>query len=343
MKKRKILSLALGMMLLMGTLTACGGGNNAANGGNNAANGGNNAAASSDNGGFVSIATGGTGGTYYPLGGAIATVINNADIGLNANAQATGASIENVQLIHSGDAEIAFIQNDVAYYAYEGTEFFEEDANAPYKDLRGLCCVYPEVVHIVASEESGIKSIEDLAGKKVAVGAPGSSCEVNGRQILEVYGLTYDDLGKADYLSFAEATDQIKNGQIDAAFATTAVPTSSFTELCTTHDVNLLPIDKEKADELIAKYPYYTYQEIHPEEYKGQPETLPVVAVKAMLVVNENMAEDEVYNITKALFEDLESIGEAHARGKDLTLETAEEGMSIPLHPGAQKYFEEVK
>lgn len=333
MNRKKLLSLFLAVLMMASVLTACGGSNNTASGGG------------SKDESYISIATGGTGGTYYPLGGAMATVLNNADIGVQANAQSTGASIENVELIHNGDAELAFIQNDVAYYAFNGEEFFDankqvegsEATAGVYDDLRGICCVYPEVVHIIVSNASGIKSVEDLKGKRVAVGAPGSSTEVNGRQVVEAYGLTYDDFAKTDYLSFSESADQIKNGQIDAAFATTGVPTSSITELATTYDVSFLPIDASK----LSQYPYYSPAVIPQDAYKGMTAPVDTVAVKAMLVVNKSMSDETVYNITKALFENLDTIAEAHARGKDLQLETALEGMSIEVHPGAQKYFDE--
>jgi TRAP transporter TAXI family solute receptor len=336
MKRKKLFSLILAVLMMMSVLTACGGSGNSADG---------EEASGSKDESYISIATGGTGGTYYPLGGAMATVLNNADIGIQANAQSTGASIENVELIHNGDAEIAFIQNDVAYYAFNGEEFFDADKQVEgseatagvYDDLRGICCVYPEVVHIIASDDSGIKTVEDLKGKRVAVGAPGSSTEVNGRQIVEAYGLSYDDFSKTDYLSFAESADQIKNGQIDAAFATTGVPTSSITELATTYDVHFLPVDINK----LSQYPYYSEMEIPQDAYKGMTEPVKTVAVKAMLVVNESMSEETVYNITKALFENLDTIADAHARGKDLQLDTALEGMSIEVHPGAQKYYDE--
>ncbi|EFI41656.1 TRAP transporter solute receptor, TAXI family [Peptoniphilus sp. oral taxon 386 str. F0131] len=322
--------------MLMGVLTACGN-----KGGNNKA-GENTAKEDSGDNTFLSIATGGTGGTYYPLGGALATIINNANIGLQANAQATGASVENIKLIHNGDAEIAFIQNDTSYYAVNGIELFAEDTEK-YDDLRALACLYPEVVQIVASDSSGIQTIDDLKGKKVAVGAPGSGVEVNARQVLEAHGISYDDLAKVDYLSFAEATDQIKNGQIDATFIVAAIPSSSVTELATTHDVHLVPIAEEVANKLIEKYPYYTYKEVDATEYRNQGDKVPSVVVQAMLVVNQSMSEENAYNITKAMFENLDVLGESHARGKDVSLETALDGMSIEVHPGAQKYYDEQK
>lgn len=353
MTKKKFMTLMMLIALVAVTLTACsGGGNKKEEAANNATKTEENAKTEEASGemkaeglmetegGFMSIATGGTGGTYYPLGGALSNILNNAGVNYTATAQATGASVENVELVTKGDAEIGFIQNDVAYYAANGTDTFEGNKKP---SLRGLCCLYPEVVQIAASAESGIKTIDDLKGKKVAVGAPGSGVEVNVKQILEVHGITYDDLGKVDYLSFAEAADQIKSGQIDAAFITAAIPSSAYTELATTHDINLIPIAEDKAQELIEKYPFYVNLHITPTEYKGQDKELSLVAVQSMLVVDEKMSDEDAYNIVKLLFENLDTMKESHARGGDIALDKALDGMSIEVHPGAQKYFDEVK
>lgn len=342
MFRNKKIALLIIAMLMLGLLVACGGGEDAGgdSGGDSGDAGGDSGSADSQ---YISIATGGTGGTYYPLGGALANILNNSDMGVEATAQATGASVENVELIHNGDAEVAYIQNDISYYAYEGIELFDEgdgQEKREYKDIRGLATLYPEVIQIIADDKSGIESVDDMVGKKIAVGDRGSGTEVNARQILGIHGISYDDLGKTDYLSFKEATDQIKNGQIDAAFVTAAIPSSSVTELATTHDIHLVPVTKEKADELIAEYPYYTYLDIDATPY-GMEDSIPAVAIQAMLVVNENMSDDMAYNIVKNMFENLDEVEASHARGKDITLETALDGMSIELHPGAQKYFDE--
>lgn len=350
MTKKKLIALTMAIAMLLGTLTGCSGTNNKKENApaNNTATEANATANSNSEikaeglmeteGGFMSVATGGTGGTYYPLGGALSNILNNAGVNYTATAQATGASVENVELVTKGDAEIGFIQNDVAYYAVNGTETFEGNQKS---SLKGLCCLYPEIVQIVASDDSGIETIEDLKGKKVAVGAPGSGVEVNVKQILDVHGITYDDLGKVDYLSFAEAADQIKSGQIDATFLTAAIPSSAITELATTHDVHLVPIAEDKANELIEKYPFYVHLNITPTEYKGQEGEVSVVAVQSMLVVDEKMADEDAYNIAKLLFENLDVMKESHARGGDISLDKALDGMSIDLHPGAQKYFDE--
>lgn len=288
---------------------------------------------------FVSIATGGTGGTYYPLGGAMAKIFNENIPGVTANAQSTGASVENIGLVSKGETEIAFVQNDVTYYAYTGTETFKDKDKIT--NIRGMAMLYPEVVQIIATKESGIKSVEDMKGKKVAVGAPGSGTEVNARQILAEYGLTYDDLGKADYLSFNEAADQLKDKQVDAAFVTAAVPTSAVTEVTQTADIVVVPVDSAKIASLNAKYPFYTEVTIPGGSYKGNDADVIQAAVMAMLVVPEELDTDLVYNLTKQMFEQRQVIIDTHARGNDIKLETALAGMPIEVHPGAKKYYDE--
>lgn len=289
---------------------------------------------------FISIATGGTGGTYYPLGGAMAKIYNENVEGVTANAQSTGASVENIGLVSKGETEIAFVQNDVTYYAFTGTETFKDKDKIT--NVRGMAMLYPEVVQIIATAESGIKSVADLKGKKLAVGAAGSGTEVNARQVLAEYGLTYDDLGKADYLSFNEAADQLKNKQIDAAFVTGAIPTSAVTEVTQTASINVIPVDSDKIASLSSKYPFYTEVVIPANSYKGQTEDVSAAAVMAMLVVPEDLDEELAYNLTKQLFEQRQVIIDTHARGNDIKLETALAGMPIDLHPGAKKYYDEM-
>lgn len=288
---------------------------------------------------FISVATGGTGGTYYPLGGAIAKIFNENISGVNANAQSTGASAENVNLVAQGEAEIAFVQNDVTYYAWTGTETF--DGQDPITNIRGMAMLYPEVVQVIATASSGIQSIEDLAGMRVAVGAPGSGTEVNARQILAEYGMTYNDLGKADYLSFNEAADQLKNNQVDAAFVTGALPTSAVTEVTQTADIVVVAMDPARIATLSAQYPFYTEVSIPGDLYRGMEGDVISAAVMAMLIVPEDLNEDLVYEMTKSIFEQRQVIIDTHARGNDIKLETALAGMPIELHPGAQRYYDE--
>ena len=288
---------------------------------------------------YISIATGGTSGTYYPLGGAIAKIFNDNVEGVTANAQSTGASVENIGLVSKGETEIAFVQSDITFYAYEGIENFADTGKV--ENIRGMAMLYPEVVQIVANANAGINSIEDLRGKNVAIGAPGSGTEANARQILGAHGITYDDLGKADYLSFGEAADQLKDNHIDAAFVTAGLPTSALVEVSTSNDIVVVPMEKSKLDALSAQYPFYTGVTIPGGSYRNNDDDVLAAAVMAMLVVPEDLDEDLMYNLTKQLFEQRQVIIDTHDRGNDIKLETAIEGMPIELHPGSARYYEE--
>jgi uncharacterized protein len=282
---------------------------------------------------FISILTGGTGGTYYPLGGSFAKIIGDAT-GIETNAETSGASAENMTTLKNGDAEVAFSQTDIASYAIEGKLMFEGKA---VDNVKAIGTLYPETIQIVTTKKSGITSVEDLKGKKVSVGAPGSGTAPNAEQILEVHGMTFDDIEKQD-LSFDESTQGIQDGTIDAAFVTAGTPTGAVEGLSATEDVVIIPIEQDKIDALIKKYPYYVKDEI-PNGTYGLESAVTTVAVQAMLVVSSDLSEAVVYDITKSIFENLDKV--THAKGKLIKLENALNGVGIDVHPGAQKYFDE--
>ena len=286
---------------------------------------------------FINIATGGTAGTYFPLGGAIADILNKNIPGVNASAQSTGASVANINLLNQGKVEIAFVQNDIAYYAVTGEEMFK-DKKVP--SIQGLATLYPETVQIVTLEKSGVASLADIKGKRVAVGAAGSGTEANARQILAAYGITYDDI-KVQYLSFGEASNALKDGNVDVAFVTAGHPTAAIQDIATQHKVVLLPVDAKVADALIAKYPFYTKNPIKANTYPGQTVEVPAVAVRCMLAVTDKMSAETGYEITKAIFSNLDRLKAAHSAANAISKATALEGMSVPLNAGAKKYFDE--
>lgn len=290
-------------------------------------------AESDDKPDFLSLLTGGTSGTYYPLGGAIAKIITD-ETGIQTDAQSSNASADNIIALRDGEAELAFTQTDVVAYAEQGINAFEGE---PVDSVLGLGSLYPETVQIVTTEKSGIKSVEDLKGKKVSVGAPGSGTYINAEQILEVHGMTMDDID-AQNLDFGESAGGIKDGNIDAAFITAGTPTGAVEELQATADVFVLPIDEDKANELIEQYPYYALDTIPAGTY-GLEEDINTVAVLAMVVVTDSLSEDVVYDITKAIYENTDSI--AHDKASYITLDSALDGIGIELHPGAKKYYEE--
>ncbi len=282
---------------------------------------------------FISILTGGTGGTYYPLGGSFAEIISDAT-GIETNAETSGASAENMTTLKNGDGEIAFSQTDIASYATEGKLMFE---NNKVENIKAIATLYPETIQIVTTAKSGIKSVEDLKGKKVSVGAPGSGTVANAEQILEVHGMTFEDIEKQD-LSFDESTQGIQDGTIDAAFVTAGTPTGAVEGLSATEDVVIVPIAQDKIDALIEKYPFYVKDEVPSGTY-GLDTAITTVAVQAMLVARSDLSDDLVYDITKAIFENLDKV--THAKGKLINVEKALNGVGIEVHQGAQKYFDE--
>lgn len=286
---------------------------------------------------FINIATGGTAGTYYPLGGALADILNKNVKGANASAQSSGASVANVNLLKEGKVDIAFIQNDIAYYAVKGTEMFKGKA---VSNLKGLATLYPETIQIVTTKKSGVKTLADLKGKRVAVGAAGSGAEANARQILEMAGITYKDI-TPQYLSFAEASSALKDGNVDAAFLTAGHPTAAIQDLATQHEVVLIPVAADLADKLIKKYPYYTKVVIPAKTYNKVDVDTNTVAVRCMLAVTDKMDADTGYAIVKALYGNLDRMKAAHNAAKVMSKKSAQDGMSIPLNAGAEKFFKE--
>ena len=284
------------------------------------------------------LATGGTGGTYYPFGGAIANIWNTKIENMNVTAQATGASAENLRLINKGEAEYAIVQNDVMDYAYNGTDLF---AGEKLANIMTIGTLYPEVVQIAVSKDSGIKSIADFKGKRISVGDAGSGVEFNAKQIMEGYGLTFDDIKKSN-LSFKESAEGIQNGTLDGCFVTAGVPNAALQELAFTAGLTLVPVDGEAAKKICEKYGYYTQTTIPGGTYKGTDDDTPALAIKATLAVNSKLDEQTVYEMTKALFENLNELATAHAKGKEVSAKAAVTGVSVPFHPGAKKYFKEI-
>lgn len=286
---------------------------------------------------FINVATGGTAGTYFPLGGAIADVLNKNIPGVNASAQSTGASIANINLLQQGKVDIAFIQNDNAYYAVKGIEMFKDKQ---VKNLFGLATLYPETVQIVTLAESGVKDLSQVKGKRVAVGAAGSGTEANARQILAAYGITYEDI-KVQYLSFAEASNALKDGNVDVAFVTAGHPTAAIQDISTQNNVVMIPVAADKADALIAKYPFYTKVNIKADTYKNQKADCPAIAVRCMLAVTDKMDADTGYAVTKAIFTHLDRLKQAHSAANAISKASAMDGMSVPVNAGADKFLKE--
>lgn len=285
----------------------------------------------------LKLATGGTSGVYYPLGGAIGQTVGEKSDGKFAiTAQSSGASGENMRLVQDGEVDFAIVQNDIADSAYNGTEPFKDK----FGKVRALGRLYPEYLHIVASQDSGIKSVDDFKGKRISVGARGSGNELNCRQFFDIYGLNYDNLTPI-FLPYGETADQFKDRNLDAFVFTIGTPNPAIVDITTAQDVNFIPLEGQQADKIVAKFPYLVKDAIPASTYKGQDQPVPTLSVQAILVANEDMPDDVAYELTKTIFENSESIAKAHNKGAEITIEKARDGVTIPLHPGAERYFRE--
>ena len=282
------------------------------------------------------IATGGTAGTYYPLGGGMATIWQDKIEGMSVTAQSTGGSVENLKLINNGEVDLALVQNDISSFAMTGTEVFQEKLDGFY----AIAALYPEVIQLVVKADSDINSLADLKGTKVSVGAAGSGNEVDARMILQAAGLTYDDIDEM-FLSYAESADAFKNGQLDAFFVISGVPTPALQDVSATNDIRLVPMDGDIATKLKEDYPFFVDFTVPAKTYKGQDADINTIAVQAQLIVRKGLDENVTYNITKALFDNLDQLTTIHAKGKEINLEKATEGLSGEVDPGAAKYYSE--
>jgi TRAP transporter TAXI family solute receptor len=285
---------------------------------------------------FINILTGGTSGVYYPLGVALSKIYGDKIKDVRTQVQATKASVENLNLLQQGRGEIAFALGDSVKLAWEGNK--EAGFKAPLKKLRGIAAIYPNYIQIMASKESGIKTIADFKGKSLSVGAAKSGTELNARAILAAAGLSYDDLGKTEYLPFAESVELMKNRQIDATLQSAGLGVSSFKDLAASVDVQMVAVPADIASKLGSPYIAAT---IPAGTYQGQDAAVPTVAVVNFLVTNSDVSDEMAYQMTKQLFENLPTLEAAHKAAAQIDIKNALKGMPIPLHPGAERYYKE--
>ena len=284
----------------------------------------------------MTMGTGGSAGTYYGYGGVLGQYIKNK-AGIDVTVVATDGSKANIQGIAAGDYQLGTVQSDVMAYAWEGSRSFESTGKVD--SFRVVAGLYAEAVQLITMDPN-IKSVADLAGKSVSIGAPGSGVYFNAMDVLTAAGLTENDI-KPQYQSFADSTDALKDGKIDAAFIVAGAPTAAITELCTTNDAYLVPIDGAVADKLMADCPFYTTYSIPAGTYNGQDADVTTVTVKATLIVSASASDEDVYNLTKAIFDNVDAIAAENGKGKELSVENATSGMSAPFHAGAAKYYAE--
>jgi TRAP transporter TAXI family solute receptor len=285
---------------------------------------------------FINVLTGGTSGVYYPLGVAIGKIYGDKIPGVKTQVQATKASVENLILLQQGRGEIAFTLGDSLKAAWEGDE--EAGFKSKLDKLRTIGAIYPNYIQIVATADSGIKTLADLKGKSLSVGAPKSGTELNSRAILAAAGMTYKDIGKVEYLPFAESVDLMKNRQLSATLQSAGLGVASLKDLSTSTDITVVSVPKETVEKI---GPPFVAVTIPANTYNGQDRDVPTAAVVNYLVTSSAVSDDLAYQMTKLIYESLPEMANAHAAGKEIKLETAATGSPVPLHPGAIRYYKE--
>jgi uncharacterized protein len=285
---------------------------------------------------FINVLTGGTSGVYYPLGVAISKIYGDKIANVKTQVQATKASVENLILLQQGRGEIAFALGDSLKAAWDGDE--EAGFKAKLDKLRTIGAIYPNYIQIVATADSGIKTLADLKGKSLSVGAPKSGTELNSRAILAAAGMNYKDIKKVEYLPFAESVDLMKNRQLNATLQSAGLGVASLKDLSTSTEITVVSVPKEVVDKI---GPPFVSVMIPANTYTGQDKDVPTAAVINYLVTSSAVSDDLAYQMTKLIFDSLPELANAHAAGKEIKLDTAATGSPVPLHPGAIRYYRE--
>lgn len=285
---------------------------------------------------FINILTGGTSGVYYPLGVALSEIYAENIDGARTQVQATKASVENLNLLQQGKGELAFALGDSVKAGWDGVQ--EAGFPQPLTDLRAIAAIYPNYVQIVATADSGIKTLEDLRGKSISVGAPASGTELNARAIFAAAGMSYADMGKVEYLPYAESAELMKNRQLDATLQSSGLGVAFITDLSATMDINIVAVPAEVVAKIGAPY---VPSVIPAGTYEGQDEDVPTAAIGNILVTRAGVSDETAYQMTKLLFENLDRLKASHSAAAGIDPATALQGLSIPLHPGAERYYRE--
>lgn len=292
---------------------------------------------------YINIATATTAGVYYPLGNAMAQLWNDTVKGVKASAQATAGTPENIKLMGRKEAEVAFAQNGIVHYAVTGTGTFQQQGKQTF--VKAMTHLYPNIMHIVVRKNAGIDSLADLKGKRFVPGQTGSATEVNSREILSVVNLDYRERKDliVDYLDYGQAAEAVKNRQAAGANIAGGLPTAAVIDMFTSGDVKLLSLSDAEINALIKKYPWYFKFTIPKGTYKGQDQDVQTVAVANVLIVREDLPEDLVYNLVKALYDHRDVLINAHKAAEDFKLEDGLKGITgvVDLHPGAARFFKE--
>ena len=287
---------------------------------------------------FINILTGGTSGVYYPIGVALSQIYGDGIEGSKATVQSTKASVENLNLLQAGRGELALALGDAVADAWKGEA--EAGFKAPLDKLRAIAAAYSNYIQIVASAESGIKTLADLKGKSISVGAPKSGTELNARAIFKAAGLTYEDMGKVEFLPYAESVELMKNRQLDATLQSSGLGMAAYRDLAAMMAVRFIPIPDAVVEKIGS--PAYQPGVIPANTYDGQTEDVPTAAIANIFVSQSRVSDELAYEMTKLMFTNLDRLSAAHAAAKGIKLDKAAKRLPIPLHPGAERYYKEV-
>ena len=286
---------------------------------------------------FLTIGTGGVVGVYFPVGGATARYVNEANVGLRLTVESTGGSVFNVRAIRAGQLDLALAQSDVTYQAYNGTGTFEGEA---FEGLRTIMGLHAEPMHLICQSSANVQSFRDIAGKRVSIGNPGSGIYNTVLAMLDAFDMTEADFS-AEYLVAAEQPDFLRDGRIDCFFYTVGIGGGAIRDITATADVDVVPLDDPELQSLIDDFPYYAFATVPGGTYGNQPDDVTLFGVKALFVASTDLSEENAYNIVKAVLDNLEGFQATHPALADLTAEDFLSGLGAPLHPGAQRAFEE--
>lgn len=290
---------------------------------------------------FITIGTGGVTGTYYPTGGAICQMVNKnkKTTNIRCSVESTGGSVYNVNTIKAGELDFGISQSDTAYQAYKGEGKFEGAAAVP--ELRSAIAIYPELLALVVSQKSGIKTINDLKGKKINMDSPGSGTRMTAEMVFDAFGLKTSDLALANELKSSEGPTMLQDNHIDGYFFMVGHPTANIKDAANSVDISIVPIEGTGIDAMIKKYPYFAKGTISGSFYKGVPNDVPSIGVKAVLVTSTKVKDEVVYQVVKTILDNFEKFKELHPAYKTIAKESLLEGLSVPQHPGAIKAFKE--
>lgn len=286
---------------------------------------------------FRTIGTGGVTGVYYPVGGATAAIVNQADVGLRLTVESTGGSVFNVRAIQAGQLDLALAQSDVTYQAYNGEAAFEDGA---YEDLRVIMGLHAEPMHLICLSSANVSEFRDIAGKRVSIGNPGSGILNTVRAMLEVFDMTEDDIS-AEYLRAQEAPDFLRDGRIDCFFYTVGIGGAAIRDITATADVDVIALDGPELQGLIEEFPFYAFATVPAGTYGGQDEDVTLFGVKALFVASTDLSDDDAYNIVTAVLDNLDTFQATHPALANLTTDDFLTGLGAPLHPGAERAFQD--